>query len=264
MANQRQEVLEKQFLTTNQKLRQTSSKQMVPRTSKVHWSPDQTRLRQRSKKLRHHIVDPNDSLPSAPTIEASTSNGSKPNGSEPNGRETNGSGPNGSGPNGSGPNGSGPNGSGPNGSGPNGSERLEIHHTLTYLPPITSSKAAVHSLTLPSFNAYRLVDNRLLANFQYEQKDDHDLKDLLRPMHIARKTAAITILETDVDGVVRIADDPDVAEVHLKYQRYQCRRESVEQTAKSNWMLMQENKDLQRKHEKQWRRLQVSYEVQSL
>jgi len=229
MANQRQEVLEKQFLTTNQKLRQTSSQKMVPRTSKVHWSPDQTRLRKRCKNLCNQIVDPTDSLPSAPTIESSTFNGSKPNGS-----------------------------------GPNGSERLEMHHTLTYLPPITSSKAAVHSLTLPSFNAYRSVDNRLVANFQYEKKDDHDLKDLLRPMHIARKTAAITILETDVDGVVRIADDPDVAEVHLKYQRYRCRRESVEQTAKSNWMLMQENKDLQRKHEKQWRRLQVSYEVQSL
>lgn len=114
----------------------------------------------------------------------------------------------------------------------------------------------LHFPKLPAFDAYRLADHRLVSATYSPQEHDEQmiLKGLLGPMS-SPQLPVINIVEADVDGVIRSPD--------IKYHEYRCRKESIERTAKENWILMQENRDTKKRHERNWRELKIFSEKQS-
>ena len=111
---------------------------------------------------------------------------------------------------------------------------------------------------VPSLKVHRLSDGTpVLYNNNPEKEYDEQVWHELNPNKIPALITIKEITEEEVDGVIRKHDIP------VKYQHYRSRRESIEKAAKENWILTQENKEMQKRHAKQWKSLQILFDKQS-
>ena len=113
----------------------------------------------------------------------------------------------------------------------------------------------------PSLKVHRLSDGKQISyNSNPEKEYDEQIWRELNPNKIPPIPPLMQIkeiTEEEVDGVIRQHDIP------VKYQHYRSRRESIEKAAKENWILTQENKEMQKRHAKQWKSLQILFDKQS-
>lgn len=106
---------------------------------------------------------------------------------------------------------------------------------------------------LPSFNAYRLVDNKLVRVWhdQYGHEEEQMLEQFMKSVALPQ-LPAIHVPDMESNPVISIPGIPDSC------QQYRQRRDSIEKTASENWILKQENEDALKRHEKEWKKLEIS------
>lgn len=111
----------------------------------------------------------------------------------------------------------------------------------------------LHLPQIPSFNAYRLVDQQLVSVWHDEPKRQDEL--MMQQLLQAVSVADVPVIETpDVDDskVISIPGIPD------RCQPYRHRKASIDRTARENWILTQENKDAMIRHKKNWKKLEIA------